>query len=334
MYAARDASRWLTQEAAEPLPWPQFCSELLAQYDVSQRAPSTRRGMCDVLDAITKLGIQSTADLTVGLVSRYVASMRQDLAPATKIGRLRYLAVACNWAWKTGMVRVSPFLVKPIGQWVRKSAPTRQIQWHTSEAIGRVLAEMKRQAATRTGFEGWRAKRLLALTSTLAYTGIRASECYWLEVADIDLENRLLHIRPKARHALKTAASEAEAIVPPQLADCLTSWLEHRMDAPEGFPINPTCTWAFPNTYRTGPWVSGSPGCRPRDRMVCVASYVGVEGFNPLSLRHSVGTRLAALGAGPHVIKQALRHSNTRTQNFYVHRDTEALRSFADQIEY
>jgi len=333
-----------------PLPWQDFLREFMTPYTLKTRARGTIRAMEDVVKALTGLtvpsensaellpAIRTTADLTVGTIARYVETMPATLSPNTVVGRLRVVHILCNYAWKTGRVRINPFLIRPIRQWAKK-APSKRKQFHRPEDIGRVLALMRKHVQERVGYARWRSHRLLALTSTLAMTGLRAGEGYHLEVNDLDLEKRLVYVRPKSSHKLKTVESENCVPMPQALYDVLAGpdgWLAHRLDAPDGFAIDRGCTWVFPSVYRTAAWTSGSPGTKPRDRMTAVAMECKppVLGFNPLSLRHSFASLMVTLGAGPGTLKQLLRHSNEATQAYYVHRNYEALHRATADVRY
>ncbi len=170
---------------ARPIPFEQFRVAFLANYDPSQRAPATRRGMQDVLRALEKLGVESTDQLTVDLLNRYVASMSAGLSPNTLLGRLRYVQRICSIAFRSGYVAMNPFFIKPVREFARKVPSRKAKQWHSPADISKVLDMMEKHATERTGFAGWRARRTLAVGTTLAYTGARATEVYWLETTDV-----------------------------------------------------------------------------------------------------------------------------------------------------
>lgn len=332
MYAIAPTA-FLTGEV-RPIPFDEFTHELLLNYDPSLRAKGTRRAMEDVLKALTALGVQSTADLTVGLIAKYVAAQPQHLSGQTVTGRLRYLQTACTYAFKSGYVRMSPFLIKPMRQWIRKTPPRRK-QFHTQAEVHKVLEVLRNQAENSTGWKQWKSRRTYALAATLAYTGGRSGEITWLELDDIDLTGRRLHIRNKAEHRLKTGqSSERTVIIPPPLVPILTDWLTHRLDRPPGFTFDESSRWLFPTARATRPWISGSPGGRPRDALIAAGVAAGVAGFNPLSLRHTCATALMYGGATESVIMQQLGHTNLTTQNHYKHRQEEMLRSIVDKLVY
>ena len=187
------------------------------------------------------------------------------------------------------------------------------------------------------GWTKWRAGRLLALASVLCYTGVRASEALYLQISDLDLDGGFLHVREHEGHRLKTLAADNVVPLPPPLIPILKEWLAHRMDAPPDAKTDPACPWVFPNISRSAkaPWVQGSTGQRPLDRLKAVASQAGVEGFTLLSCRHSVVTHLkTSWGAGEGFAKLMCRHTNLSTQKHYTHSDLDGLREGASRIEY
>jgi integrase len=116
----------------------------------------------------------------------------------------------------------------------------------------------------------------------------------------------------------------------------ILSWLQHRMSAPPGFELDdPNCPWLFPTLrrHKRAPWNSGAKGQRPSARVGVIAAEVGVK-LHPLMLRHSFATHLAAGGAGEHVIRQWLRHSNNQTQKFYVHPELGQMRKLGSELGY
>lgn len=317
-----------------PIPWTEFRAELLAEYEPPIRSHSTHRGMKHALDAVSDLGIESTSGLTTGAISDLVKAFAPGRSPNTVRTLLRYLQAASNQAFLRGYVRMSPFFGRGISSWVRASRP-RGKKHHSREDIKAVLAWMAKQAAESEGWAQWRARRLYALTATLCYTGVRASEAYYLRMADVDLAAAVIWVRPNDEHQLKTGASEAPIPAAPALIPILADWLAHRLDAPPGFAIDESCEWIFPNVTRTGPWTAGSPGQKPRDRMKAVAAQAGVVGFTPLSCRHSLATHLkTAFGAGEGFVKRMLRHTNLTTQAWYTHDDIPNLRAGASGIEF
>jgi hypothetical protein len=156
---------------AQPIDWGTFSAEILELYKPSMRAPATATAMRLALASLPPLGVQTTADLDIGLIARFVDGQPSGLSPSTVRSRLRVLRTIANYACKLGYLKLSPFSVRPMGQWVR-AAPSKRKQFHSRQDIGRVLAEMARQVETTSEWRQWRARRLLCLTSTLAHTRV------------------------------------------------------------------------------------------------------------------------------------------------------------------
>ena len=187
---------------------------------------------------------------------------------------------------------------------------------------------MAQDVETTAGWSQWRARRLYALTATVAYCGLRASEALYLHAADIRLEARCIGLTDRGRDggkAFKTNASAQPVPIPNALVPILADWLEHRLDAPADFPI-PECPWLFPTLNRKSNWKSGVPGQKPVQRLQAVANRAGVEGMTFLSLSHSWATHAEYHGYGPALIQRVLRHTTEKTAElWYRHADVPNL---------
>jgi integrase len=332
-FPASEPSYW--KRADGPIPWDQFTAELLELYAPPLRAKGTFNKMRQVLGLVAGLGVTSTAELTPPLVARYVASRPPGESSWTTYSMVSALRAACNYAAAQGYCRVSPFALRK--HWVRRSDPGRK-RHHSREEIARVLALMKADVGRKGGWPQWRARRLHALASTVAYTGLRKKEALYLRVEDVDFEARMLLVRPRTGNRLKTERSAQPVPIPDALMPVLAGWLPH-LTLPEGAPpanapmpdANPRgvrdAGWVFPNAYRTGPWVGGMVGYRPLDRMKHLGVRAGVEGFTFQSLRHSWATHAEFWGLSDVMIQRVLRHTNTRTQMHYRHADGDNLRA-------
>jgi integrase len=323
--------------ASEPptpgaLPWSEFTELVMELYLPSARSRDTARAMRYALKAMVPLGVTDTSHLTVGLIAKYVDAQPPTLSPNSIRARLRSIRVFCRMAQKLGHLQIDPFEVRPLGAWVRPR-PAMGKKHHSRADIKLVLDEMREQAAA-DGWPGWRAKRLYFLTALFAYTGLRASEAYHLYTIDLNLDDELLYVVARPHNKLKTYASAACIPLAPMLIPLARDWLKARMSVPPGFPHDPDCPWLFPTVDRRHPWTSGAPGAKPRDRIASVGHKCGVEGFNPLSLRHSLATHLVGAGAGRSEVQRMLRHSNPETQLTYIHYDLENMRRLVARIQF
>ncbi|MEJ7636467.1 MAG: site-specific integrase [Singulisphaera sp.] len=309
------------QSGPSPIPFDEFRARLLALYEPPQRDMETFRRMRNVLADVASLeGVCSTADLTTETVRRYIAGRPVKEHPNTTYGLVASLRTACNIAAAEGYVHVSPFSIRK--HWVRKVTP-KAPKVHSRREIARVLALMEADAAGRRGWARWRALRLQALASTVAYTGIRRSEALYLLTTDIDLDARLLLIVARGRSRLKTEASAQPVPMPDALAAILSAWLPHCASI-----------WAFPNAEHSGPWIGGSVGHRPLDRLKTLGERANVRGLTFSSLRHSYATHAEYWGLSDVQIQRVLRHSNIRTQHHYRHAEMNNLRAIVGGIDF
>lgn len=305
----------MSTDTVTPIPFAEFQARILEMYAPPQRAKGTFIKMRQVLNiAAALLGPDgTTADLNTALVSRIIASRPPGESRNTTLGILSPFRAACNIAALEGWVRVSPFIVRK--RWLKPSKPKGK-KHHSREEIARVLDLMRRDIGRKKGWARWRAWRLYALASTVAFTGLRKMEALRLKMEDIVLDEKVLLVTPRFGSDLKTEAAAAAVPLPEALVNVLRQWLPHTQ-----------CEWVFPNSTHTGPWVGGSPGYRPIDRMKRLGARAGVEGFHFQSLRHSFATHAELWGLSETMIQRILRHTSTRTQQHYRHADLANMRS-------
>jgi integrase len=313
----------MTTDGITPIPLADFRRKILALYEPPMRSAATHKKMRQVLDVLETLeGVYTTADLTTGMVGRFIASRPAAEHPNTTHGLVGYLRSACNQAAAEGWVRVSPFMVRK--RWCRKVAPQGK-RHHSREDIAKVLDLMSLDSQRKPGWAGWRAARVHAVTSLVAYTGLRKMEALTLWAGDVDLAGGF--IRVVARQRLKTEGSEQPVPIPDALAPTLAAWLP-RAAADVDKP------WLFPNALGTGPWLGGSPAYRPLERLRRYGVRCGVTGFSFLSLRHSFATHAEYWGLSGLMVARILRHTNERTQLGYRHADLANLREVTRGISF
>lgn len=301
----------------EPKPWAEFRAELLAIYEPPMRSRKTYTAMRRAFDRIEAVGpIESTADLTAGLIARLIKAQPADRSSRTLLGLLRCVRVAANYAMQNGYVVVSPFAVRPLRAWVPRVGPPAEKRYLTRDEIRKVLLKAAEEVRDLRGWPQWKARRIQALASTLAYCGLRRSEALNLHVADIRLEHRCILLTDRSReggYGLKTAASAQPVPIPGALVPILEDWLSHRLDAPPGLLMPAEIPWLIPNVTRTGPWTGGSPGTTALACLKALGRRSGVEGVTLQSLRRSLATHLEHHGAGQAMITRILRHTNPET---------------------
>jgi integrase len=252
------------------------------------------------LDTLSELdGIETTADLTTETFARWVAS-RAGANPNSTISLLRALRAATRYALEEGWIDRPPSFRR---LWPRK-APTRRRPLSHAE-VSSLLAHLDRRRN-----RSWHDRRLHAVASLVAYTGLRASEALFMQVADLDFERRLVWVEPRRR--LKTEAAGAPVPMASDLVPTLEAW------ALEAGPV-----WLFPGARRSTAWSGGPIGYRPLDRLKAAGAEIGIEGVTFQSLRHTLATLLVSRwGRSAEQASWILRHTSPRTTTeHYIHHD-------------
>lgn len=337
--------------SAGPVPWSQFKSEIgpLFEYPLVSRKHAGRFRQVvrelEALDLAVDGGpprpIASTADIGLTLVARYIASRPAGQSPHYLQSLLNVVRTIASLAVRSGYLAVSPFAVRPISKLVR-TPPLAGKRCLTADEVRRLLELAARDVAERTGWGQWRSRRLLAMLATAAFTGMRAGEVKRLQVDDIDLAGRIIHVRPHDGEKLKTAGSEAPIVIPAALVPYLTEWLEHRLDRPHGFHVPAEVPYCFPTINLKAAWTSGiggrktsgTPGTKPLDRLKALGRRIGIEVTWQI-LRRTWCTVAEARGIQQAQITRQARHSSEAiTRRWYQQRDLDALTAAVSGFDF
>jgi integrase len=338
------------QPLPQPIPWARFRAEVLAEYKPPTVAKGTGKKMEQLFRSLervevvvigddgseTRRPIETTADLTPRFVAAFVASRPPGNSAWTTHGDLAMLRTLCTRAETAGFLRVSPFRLRKLSKWVGPLPPPGKGKpRHASrERLRALLDLLSADVAQRKGWAQWRARRLQSAVAIAAYCGLRRTETLRLQVSDVDLEHRTLWIRAHGGR-LKTASSAAPIAIPAALVPILADWLEHRLDAPYGYPVDPACPWLIPTMDRLKPWTNGSRGQKPLQRLQAVAKRAGIEHITWQMLRRSCATHLEAHGTSRALIKRLLRHTTERTsEKYYSEADIPNLTAAVDGFDF
>jgi integrase len=312
-----------------PIPFDRFAAELLTLYEFPLRAKGTRDKLRFTLNILSKmLGPDgTTAGLDPSLVARFITDRPSSESSHTTKSLLANVRTICSYAKSQGYVRSSPFDYRK--KWIRVGLPTGK-KHHSQEDIRRVLELLKSEVDAFQCWSRWRARRLLALVTTVAYTGLRANEALNLHAVDVDFNVRMIMLVERSRR-MKTEMSAQPVPMPAALIPILESWMAYRSDGSEGLP---DCPFLFPGVARKGAWNGGPPGHKPIDQIKAAGERAGVQGFTFLSLRHSYATHAESWGLSPSMIQRVLRHTTLATQKGYRHADIYNMRSAVDGIGF
>jgi integrase len=328
-----DPSPEIDPVATGPIPFDQFMAELEGNYSAPLAAKGTWRKMSQVMRELQALGVTSTAELTMRTVSAYVASRSRDESPWTTRSVLSSLRAACGYAEAQGYLRVNPFRTKSLGKWVRLTPP--QEDRHLSrQEIRAILDRMTLDIAERVQWSQWRARRIYALTAIIAYAALRKSEALHLQMQDVDVASRIIHVVQRGAR-FKTAASSQPVAMPTALVPILEDWFIHRMDGPPDFAMPKECPWVIPTIDRRRPWVSGTLNARALDIFQDAAVRAGVHDATFQALRRSWATHAEFYGLGAAMIQRQLRHTNPITsEKWYRFPDLPNMREKVSGMDF
>lgn len=188
---------------------------------------------------------------------------------------------------------------------VVRDNPCRQVEWPKPvDTQPDVLTEAELASCLARIADPWAADLALAM----AYTGLRRAEVARLRVADVDVGNRVLWVRGKARH-------QSQPIDPTAVAPVL-----RLVEAAAGreFVI---------------------PGASDKGRREKVAETfrhwqkrLHEPRWHPHALRHSVATIMLRQGTGPAAVQRFLRHSSYAMTQRYVHMVAADVRNATAQL--
>lgn len=279
------------------LPLPEFRGRVDALYRAAGKAPKTRQQLDHALRLAEAAGAVTTADLTTETAVRVVLARGEGANPNTTRGLLARLRTACGLAVKQRLLDEPPdwAALWPRGRQSRRAA-------HSAAEVAALLAELDARATD------WPGKRLRALGWLVALTGLRRNEALCARREHLDLARGFIFVAGSDRHRLKTEKSAAPVPLPDVLIPVLESWLP---DAGR--------EWLIPGMRREGPWVGGSPGLRPIDRLRAAGRAAGLPRVGFHSLRHALATHMLRSGVPLWVIQRTLRHTTPLVTAHYLH---------------
>jgi integrase len=312
------------------IPWGQFRAEVWPGFAPPLATKKHSKKVDQVLRELEALDPPpaTTADLTVSLVARYVATRPPAWSPYTLHGHLQIVRTLCGIAVRHRYLLVSPFALRPLHQLAPLPAVPPGKRHLTLDECHRLLDKLAQAVATKAGWPLWRARRDQAVIATALYTGLRAGECLRLQVQDLDLDARIIRLVPRGKgQRLKTTASAQPVGLPLAAVMVLRSWLPHRLEVPADRrqPVPDDCPWLWPCVVqRNKPWTGGCTGGKPVDRLQAAGRRAGIDHVDFPTLRRTLATHMEALGVAPGMIQRTLRHTRPETTTTHYRRADEA----------
>ncbi|MFC0315157.1 tyrosine recombinase XerC [Gordonia phosphorivorans] len=274
------------------------------RFEKGRSAHTVRAYVGDVRGLISFAGARgvAVADLDLTLLRAWLADQRRRGAARTTVARQVSSAKNfCAWAAREGILPADPA--------TRLQAPKAH------RVLPAVLSPEQAVAAVQPAGDAPLELRDHLILELLYATGIRVGELCGLELADIDLERRVLQVVGKGdkQRAVPFGAPAAAAV---------EDWLR------SGRP-------ALATAASGDALLLGARGGRLDQRMArtVVHRATAAQGtdLGPHGLRHSAATHLLEGGADLRVVQELLGHSSLATTQLYTHVSVERLRAVHDQ---
>jgi integrase len=183
---------------------------------------------------------------------------------------------------------------------IQKKSP----RFLSAEEIGKVLAAARADVR--------------AMLQFMIFTGLRKGEARHLEWSDVDLKQRLVHVRPKEIWSPKTESSART--VP--LCDPAIEALQMAWEHAEKREVKSSLV--FPG--RKGPLND------VRESLNGACKRAGVPHIRVHGLRHTFGSQMAMAGADPFAIMKAMGHTDIKTTMIYVSLGKSHIREQVEKL--
>lgn len=152
----------------------------------------------------------------------------------------------------------------------------------------------------------------------MIFTGLRKREARFLEWSDVDLKNRLIHVRPKETWSPKTESSARTVPLCDPAYEALLSARERVQKRTE------KSTLVFPG--RKGPLND------VRESLNGACKRAGIPHIRVHGLRHTFGSQMAMAGADPFAIMKAMGHTDIKTTMIYVSLGKSHIREQVERL--
>lgn len=172
---------------------------------------------------------------------------------------------------------------------------------HVEALLRTAQAQTKGAASSGLRLRAARARRDLAILDLLFATGMRSGEVVALDLRDVDMERRIVHVKGKGRRERNIYVSS------PEVLRNIQEYLDERhLFAPKenALFVNPAGQRLHVQSIRHI--------FRRAQRNA------GTTGFSPHCLRHTLATMLVENGADLRSTQEILGHSNIKTTEIYV----------------
>lgn len=262
------------------------------------------------LESITNRDIEGYLDY---LKNTYKTPRNQALAPKTIMHHYCTLNLIFEYATKLSYISENPI----------KNIDSPKLAKHKVNALSK--------AEVLTFIDEIQKLPLMHQTiyNLLLTTGIRRGECFGLQWADIDFENRLIRIERNVTYTAlgginvglpKTNTSIRQIPIITKVINLLT---EYKKQEQQAFNITDTC---FVFHSKNSPTQPHEPTYLTKHLKKFIKK-IGLPDMSPHDLRHTCATLLLQSGADIKSVQDILGHTDASTTlNFYVKSNIDSMR--------
>jgi integrase len=284
--------------AEKKVPFDFLCDEYLRWTQINL-APQTRRERVIAVRAHLKPFFPSLAgDIDVRSVEAYKAlRMAKGISCWTMNNELKVLSCILKFGVENKYIEEIPRIRRVK---IQKISP----RFLSAEEIGKISAAARPDVRPMLQF--------------MIFTGLRKGEVRYLEWSDVDLQHRLVHVRPKEIWSPKSESSARTLPLCDQAFEALQmAWVRSEKRKVES-------TLVFPG--RKGPLND------VRESLNGACKRAGVPHIRVHGLRHTFGSQMAMAGADPFAIMKAMCHTDIKTTMIYVSLGKSHIREQVEKL--
>lgn len=273
---------------------------------------------CTVKRLTAVFGDMPIGKITSADIERFAATLPKDHPYVGRelLSKLRQILDAAATPDQDGIAAIAVIAKSPFAMQVRKPAPREETPAATPQQLRLIHDAMPR-------------KFQLAITLAISCGGLRIGEVCALQRGDIDLDNRLIHIRrtrlTRARVIAgppKTARSRRTEPIPeaviPEIKEHLAEYVATKPDA-----------WIFPSPLDQDRPISTDA---MREAYIKARRQAGREDLRFHDLRATALTMLAQQGATVRELMAAAGHSTATMAMHYQRLSEDRQRALADKV--
>lgn len=223
--------------------------------------------------------------------------MASGIAPVSMNSELKVLSCIFKFG-------VENHYVDEVPKFRRVKVPKKPHRFLSTDEIAKVIAAARADV-----------RPMLQL---MIFTGLRKGEIRFLEWSDVDLKNRLIHVRSKESWSPKT---EGSARTIPLCDPALEALLAAQIRS-ENRKVKSSLV--FPG--RKGPLND------VRESLNGACKRAGIPHVRVHGLSHTFGSQMAMAGADPFAIMKAMGHADMKTTMIYVSLGKSHIRDQVDKL--